>query len=55
MPVLTFSHHWKAVLLGQVVSEEREQWSVRLAKTLCQRLLQDTHTALDKVCVRTLQ
>lgn len=46
-----FSHHWKAVLLGQLVCEEREEWSVQTAKTLCQRLQQDTHTALDKVCV----
>lgn len=46
------SHHWKAVLLGQAVCEDREEWSVQTAKTLCQRLLQDTHTALDKVCVR---
>lgn len=45
------SHHWKAVLLGQAVCEEREQWSVHTAKTLCQRLLQDTHSALDQVCV----
>lgn len=47
------SHHWRAVLLGQVLCEEREQWSVQTAKTLCQRLLQDTHTALDKVCKNT--
>ncbi|TMS04793.1 SET domain-containing protein 4 [Larimichthys crocea] len=42
-------HHWRAVLLGQSVCEEREEWSVRTAKTICQRLLQDTHTALDKI------
>ncbi|KAI3363469.1 hypothetical protein L3Q82_012081, partial [Scortum barcoo] len=45
----TLYHHWKAVLLGQAVCEEREKWSVRTAKTLCQRLLQDTLTALDKI------
>uniref|UniRef100_A0A3P8N5W1 SET domain containing 4 n=1 Tax=Astatotilapia calliptera TaxID=8154 RepID=A0A3P8N5W1_ASTCA len=46
----SFLHHqWKAVLLGQLVCEEREQWSVRMAKSLCQRLLQDTCSALDKV------
>lgn len=46
-----FSHHWKAVLLGKVVCEEREEWSLQTAKTLCQRLLQDTYTALHKVCL----
>ncbi|XP_073337723.1 SET domain-containing protein 4 [Pagrus major] len=45
----TLYHHWKAVLLGQAVCEEREQWSVQTAKTLCQRLLQDTHSALDQI------
>lgn len=45
----TLYHQWKAVLLGQLVCEEREQWSVWAAKTLCQRLLQDTCRALDKV------
>lgn len=45
-----YSHQWKAVLLGQLVCEEREQWSVRMAKSLCQRLLQDTCSTLDKVC-----
>lgn len=39
------------MLLGQMVCEEREEWSVQTAKALCQRLLQDTRTALDKVCV----
>uniref|UniRef100_A0A3B4ULA9 SET domain containing 4 n=1 Tax=Seriola dumerili TaxID=41447 RepID=A0A3B4ULA9_SERDU len=45
----TLYHQWKAVLLGQAVCEEREEWSVHTAQTLCQRLLQDTHTALDKI------
>ncbi|XP_031727538.1 SET domain-containing protein 4 isoform X3 [Anarrhichthys ocellatus] len=45
----TLYHLWKAVLLGQVLCEEREEWSVQTAKTLCQRLLQDSHTALDKI------
>ncbi|XP_036980265.1 SET domain-containing protein 4 isoform X2 [Acanthopagrus latus] len=45
----TLYHHWKAVLLGRAVCEEREQWSVQTAKTLCQRLLQDTHSALDQI------
>lgn len=49
--VLNFSCHWKAVLLGQAVSEEREWWSIKTAKTLCQRLLGDTHMALEQVCV----
>lgn len=52
MHVLPLSHHWKAVLLGQAVCDELEQWSLLTASTLCQRLLKDTHTALDKVCVR---
>lgn len=47
------SDHWKAVLLGQEVCEDREQWSVQTALTLCQQLLQDTHRALDKVCTCT--
>ncbi|XP_070696721.1 SET domain-containing protein 4 [Pempheris klunzingeri] len=42
-------HHWKAVLLGHVVCEDREEWSVQTAKTLCLRLLQDTHTALERI------
>ncbi|KAM9365145.1 SET domain-containing protein 4 [Pholidichthys leucotaenia] len=42
-------HHWKAVLLGQQVSEEREGWSLRTAVTLCQQLLRDTHAALDQI------
>uniref|UniRef100_A0A3Q3GCH7 SET domain containing 4 n=1 Tax=Labrus bergylta TaxID=56723 RepID=A0A3Q3GCH7_9LABR len=33
------------VLLGQAVCEDREQWSVQTAITLCHRLLQDTHKA----------
>ncbi|XP_044228952.1 SET domain-containing protein 4 [Thunnus albacares] len=45
----TLYQQWKAVLLGQAVHEEREQWSLQTANTLCQRLLQDTHTALDKI------
>ncbi|KAF0027755.1 hypothetical protein F2P81_020496 [Scophthalmus maximus] len=40
---------WKAVLLGQAVCEEREEWSVHTAETLCQRLLQDTNAALEKI------
>lgn len=46
-----FSHHWRAVLLGQAVFEEREWWSIQTAKTLCQRLLADTHKALEQVCM----
>nr|XP_020462364.1 SET domain-containing protein 4 [Monopterus albus] len=45
----TLYHHWKAVLLGQAVCEEREKWSIQTAGTLCQRLLQDTHGALEKI------
>ncbi|XP_041645235.1 SET domain-containing protein 4 isoform X2 [Cheilinus undulatus] len=42
-------HQWRAVLLGQAVCEDREEWSIQTAITLCQHLLQDTHTALDKI------
>ncbi|KAG8000274.1 SET domain-containing protein 4 [Nibea albiflora] len=45
----TLYQHWRAVLLGQGVCEEREEWSIQAAKTICQRLRQDTHTALDKI------
>ncbi|XP_067336845.1 SET domain-containing protein 4 isoform X1 [Channa argus] len=45
----TLYNQWKAVLLGQLVCEEREQWSIQTARTLCQRLLQHTHTALNKI------
>ncbi|KAM7385235.1 hypothetical protein PAMP_001328 [Pampus punctatissimus] len=45
----TLYQQWKAVLLGQAVCEERERWSVQRAMTLCQRLLQDTHAALEKI------
>ncbi|KAM4607153.1 SET domain-containing protein 4 [Polymixia lowei] len=45
----TLYPQWKAVLLGQAVCEEREQWSIQTGRALCQRLLQDTHTALDKI------
>ncbi|XP_069000252.1 SET domain-containing protein 4 [Embiotoca jacksoni] len=45
----TLYHHWKAVLLGQAVCEEREEWSIQTAETVCQRLLQDTHTAVEKI------
>ncbi|XP_078144754.1 SET domain-containing protein 4 [Centroberyx gerrardi] len=51
----TLYPQWKAVLLGQAVCEEREQWSVQTARALCQRLLQDTHTALDKISHRLQQ
>ncbi|XP_056291163.1 SET domain-containing protein 4 isoform X2 [Pseudoliparis swirei] len=51
----TLYHLWKAVLLGQVPCEEREEWSVQTAKTLCQRLLQDAHAALDKLLLRCEQ
>ncbi|XP_028323987.1 SET domain-containing protein 4 isoform X2 [Gouania willdenowi] len=40
---------WKAVLLGQAVSEEQEEWSLQTASALCQRLTHDAHTALDKI------
>ncbi|XP_071393150.1 SET domain-containing protein 4 [Centroberyx affinis] len=51
----TLYPQWKAVLLGQAVCEEREQWSVQTARALCLRLLQDTHTALDKISHRLQQ
>ncbi|XP_010783913.1 SET domain-containing protein 4 [Notothenia coriiceps] len=45
----TLYPQWKAVLLGQQVCEEREERSVRTVKTLCERILRDTHTALEKI------
>ncbi|KAM9847817.1 SET domain-containing protein 4 [Aulostomus maculatus] len=45
----TLYPQWRAVLLGQMVSEERERWSVQTAECVCQRLLQDTHQALDEI------
>uniref|UniRef100_A0AAQ5YKC8 Rubisco LSMT substrate-binding domain-containing protein n=1 Tax=Amphiprion ocellaris TaxID=80972 RepID=A0AAQ5YKC8_AMPOC len=45
----TMYHQWKTVLLGQTLCEEKEQWIVGTAKILCQRLLRDTFTALDKI------
>ncbi|KAL3050705.1 hypothetical protein OYC64_012677 [Pagothenia borchgrevinki] len=45
----TLYPQWKAVLLGQRVCEEREERSVRTVKTLCERILRDTHTALEKI------
>ncbi|KAK5854352.1 hypothetical protein PBY51_015429 [Eleginops maclovinus] len=51
----TLYPQWKAVLLGQQVCEEREEWSVRTVKILCQRILQDTHTALEKISLLLLQ
>ncbi|CAK6976764.1 SET domain-containing protein 4 [Scomber scombrus] len=47
----TLYQQWKAVLLGQALCEERERWSVQTAQTLCQRLLHDTHRALEKISV----
>ncbi|CAL8254694.1 unnamed protein product [Lota lota] len=41
--------YWKAVLLGQSVCEDSEQWAGRTAWILCQRLLQDTNTSMDKI------
>lgn len=40
---------WKTVLLGQTLCAEREQWSVRAAFSVCQRLLEETNTALDEI------
>ncbi|KAK5882834.1 hypothetical protein CesoFtcFv8_021379 [Champsocephalus esox] len=45
----TLYAQWKAVLLGQRVCEETEERSARTVKTLCERILQDTHTALEKI------
>ncbi|XP_077437337.1 SET domain-containing protein 4 [Vanacampus margaritifer] len=45
----TLYHQRKAVLHGQAVGEAAEHWSVQTAKVLCQTLLQDTLTALDKI------
>lgn len=47
------SHRWKAILLGEAVSEHNERWSFQTAKILCQRLQQDTLAALTKVCTCT--
>ncbi|KAM4729664.1 SET domain-containing protein 4 isoform 1-T2 [Anableps anableps] len=40
---------WRAALLGQVVGEKTEARSNQTARTLCQQLLKDTQTALDKI------
>ncbi|KAI9519623.1 hypothetical protein NQZ68_026828 [Dissostichus eleginoides] len=45
----TLYPQWKAVLLGQQVCEERDERSVRTVKNLCERILRDTHTALEKI------
>ncbi|XP_013878185.1 SET domain-containing protein 4 [Austrofundulus limnaeus] len=42
-------HLWKAALLGQLLCEHTEEWSVHTARTICQQLLSDTHTALHKI------
>ncbi|XP_074531529.1 SET domain-containing protein 4 isoform X2 [Halichoeres trimaculatus] len=47
----TLYHQWRAVLLGQAVSEDREEWSLQTARTLCQCLVQDTHRALGKISI----
>ncbi|CAL8268882.1 unnamed protein product [Boreogadus saida] len=40
---------WKAVLLGQSVCDDSEQWAGRTAWILCQRLLQDTNASMEKI------
>lgn len=47
---LTLYPLWKAVLLGQVVCEKTEARSNETAWKLCQQLLRDAQTALDKIC-----
>lgn len=44
-----FSPFWKSVLLGAVVSQDREEWSVDAALRLCHYLMVDNTKALDKV------
>ncbi|XP_049591129.1 SET domain-containing protein 4 isoform X4 [Syngnathus scovelli] len=43
------NQQWKAVMRGQAVDEEVERRSVRAAEELCQTLLRDTLTALEKI------
>ncbi|XP_071243861.1 SET domain-containing protein 4 isoform X3 [Salvelinus alpinus] len=40
---------WKSVLLGAVVSQDREEWSVDAALRLCHYLIVDNTRALDKI------
>ncbi|XP_023991516.1 SET domain-containing protein 4 isoform X1 [Salvelinus sp. IW2-2015] len=40
---------WKSVLLGAVVSQDREEWSVDAALRLCHYLMVDNTRALDKI------
>ncbi|CAL9687738.1 unnamed protein product [Knipowitschia caucasica] len=40
---------WKAVLLGQCLSEEQERWCVQTIRSLCVQILQDTDRALEKI------
>lgn len=40
---------WKAVLLGQVLCEEREKWCTQTIQTLCVHSLRDTDAALEKI------
>ncbi|XP_014006724.2 SET domain-containing protein 4 isoform X3 [Salmo salar] len=40
---------WKSVLLGAVVSQDREEWSVDAALRLCHYLMVDNTKALDKI------
>lgn len=42
-------HQWKAVLLGQRLGEEGEEWCIHMVRTLCGHLLQDTDSALEKI------
>lgn len=57
--VLSLPHmqqgQWKAVLLGQSIGEEREQWCGRTIRTLCVHALQDTDSALEKISQMLLQ
>lgn len=42
-------HQWRTVLLGQRLSEEREDWCFLMVQTLCRHLLQDTDSALEEI------
>uniref|UniRef100_A0A8C6WXI7 SET domain containing 4 n=1 Tax=Neogobius melanostomus TaxID=47308 RepID=A0A8C6WXI7_9GOBI len=46
---------WKAVLLGQILCEERERWCTQTIRTLCVHALKDTDTALEKISQMLLQ
>lgn len=44
-----YSHLWRAALLGQEVDEKMEARSNQTARTVCQKLLNESQMALQKV------